>query len=432
MDANTVIDLTWLQSATLDDLKAAMRNPSQLVAVNALLQTPEGKEIASDMLNDPDYKPRPKNVAPSAEEAAQIAADVELAERQAAEAAEAAAAEVAVVEPPAPVVEPSSPPLPVEEKKKIVIDYQVTAEDGTTPIGRRTHIEGWTNEEVIEKLKNAHINAVRYAERVKKNQVRSIEVQTQQNQAHQKLQQDEAEANAAVEAAAKEQDPVKLKDAISKVTKVEKSAEELKQEARRKGQEIADLWMADHKEDFQPCQANAKILSVWLKENNLGLTYENLELAFKATETQLAKPVAQAVAEETPAPAASNTPAAASATPAAVPPSIPAPVAAVAEPASTPAPPDSQLAPAAPASTSAAAANSAPAARRPGVNGGIAPGSLSAQRPPSQPQPSTTTRAVLLKEIKSMPPEKFRAKLKNAEYVKQLRAAGIPVASTVA
>ncbi len=47
MNTDTVIDLAWLESATLDDLKFAMRNPLQLTTVNALLQTPEGKAIAS-------------------------------------------------------------------------------------------------------------------------------------------------------------------------------------------------------------------------------------------------------------------------------------------------------------------------------------------------------------------------------------------------
>src|ERR1700687_692067 len=176
MDVNTVIDMNWLESATLADLKSAMRNPSQLAAVNALLQTPEGKAIASEMLNDPDYIPKPRQAAPTAEEAAQIAADLAIANQQEAEAAAAKLAEATQ-----PKVEEAVQPA-AEEKKKIVLDYQVTAEDGT-PLGRPTHIEGWSWEEVSEKQKQAHINAVRYAERVKKNRVTSIEARTQQKQA---------------------------------------------------------------------------------------------------------------------------------------------------------------------------------------------------------------------------------------------------------
>ncbi len=424
MDVNTVIDLTWLESATLADLKSAMRNPSQLAAVNALLQTPEGKAIASEMLNDPDYVPKPRGATPTAEEAAQIAADLAIANQQEADAAAAKLTEAAQ-----PKVEEVVQPV-AEEKKKIVIDYQVTAEDGT-PLGRPTHIEGWSNEEVIEKLKAAHINAVRYAERVKKNRVTSIEARTQQKQAQESVQKAEQEASVAVEEAAKEKDPIKLKDAISKVSKADREAEIARATARAQGKVIVDAWIADHKEDFQPCEANSNIIGAWLAANQLELSYENLELAFVANETRLAKPVPQAPVVEAPAAAVANPPANASAVPAVATPSITAPLAASAETVLPPAVPVSQPASAAPESSSAAAPNAQPAARRPGVNGGIAPGSLSAQRPQTQQQPQTTTRAELLKDMKKMSPDELRKKLKNTEYVAKLRAAGIPVASNV-
>jgi hypothetical protein len=430
MNSNTVIDLAWLESATLEDLKSAMRNPSQLAAVNVLLQTPEGKAIASEMLNDPDYKPRPRQAAPTPEEAAQIAADTALAEQQAQEAA-ALAAEVPA--PPVPVVE-SAPAAPVaapveEEKKKIVLDYQATAEDGT-PIGRPTHIEGWSNEEVVEKLKAAHVNAVRYAERMKKNKVASVEARTQQKQDQERAEKLNQEASTAVEEATKEKDPIKLKDAIVKVSKADREAEIARESARAQGVVIANAWMADHKEDFQPCHANTEIIGKWLAANELDLSYENLELAFVANEIRLAKPV-QVPVEEVPAVVAANPPAAAPAVVAEVKPSITAPPAPVAEPVSTPAAPASQPAAAAPEVTPVAAPITQSATRKPGVNGGIVPGSLSAPRPQTQPQPQTTTRAELLKEMKAMSSDQLRKKLKNAEYTSKLRAAGIPVASNV-
>ena len=426
MDVNTVIDLTWLESATLADLKSAMRNPSQLAAVNALLQTPEGKAIASDMLNDPDYVPKPRGAAPTPEEAAQIAADLAIANQQEAEAAAAAAKLAEVVQ---PKVEEVVPSTPVEEKKKIVVDYQVTAEDGT-PLGRPTHIEGWSYDEVIEKLKAAHVNAVRYAERVKKNKVTSIEARTQQKQAEEQVQKSEQEASVAVEEAAKEKDPIKLKNAISKVSKADRDAEIARETAKAQGAVIGNAWMADHKEDFQPCEANAKIIGDWLATNQLELSYENLELAFVANETRLAKPVPQAPVVETPAAAVANPPANASAVPAVATPSITAPPTASAEPVLPPATQTSQPAVAASESTSAAAPNAQPAARRPGVNGSLPPGTMSAQRPVAQQQPQTT-RADLLKEMKKMSSDELRKKLKNTEYVSKLRAAGIPVASNV-
>src|SRR6202030_2948103 len=206
MDINTVIDMNWLESATLADFKAVLQmakfHPNKLAEVNALLATEEGKAIASEMLNDPDYVPKPRQVTPTPEEAAQIAADLAIANQQEAEAAAAAARLAEVAQ---PKVEEVVPPAPVEEKKKIVVDYQVTAEDGT-PLGRPTHIEGWSYDEVIEKLKAAHVNAVRYAERVKKNKVTSIEARTQQKQAEEQVQKSEQEASVAVEEAAKEKD----------------------------------------------------------------------------------------------------------------------------------------------------------------------------------------------------------------------------------
>ena len=429
MDLNTVIDLTWLESATLSDLKAAMRIPSQLAVVNALLQTPEGKAIASEMLNDPDYIPKPRQAAPTPEEAAQIAADLEVANRQEAEAAEAAKAAADLDAAAQPKVEEVVPP-PTEEKKKIVVDYQVTAEDGT-PIGRPTHIEGWTYEEVVEKQKAAHVNAVRYAERVKKNRVTSIEARTQQKQAQDLAQKSEEEASAAVEEASKEKDPIKLKDAIRKVSKVDRDVEIARQTAEAQGRVIGNAWLADHREDFQPCEANTKIIGDWLATNQLELSYENLELAFVANETRLAKPVPQAPVVEATAAVVANPPSDAPATSAAATPSITTPVAAAVEPVSTPVTQPSPAVVAAPESTSVAAPNAQPATRRPGVNGSLPPGTLTAARPVAQQQPQATTRAELLKDMKKMSSDELRKKLKNTEYVSKLRAAGIPVASNV-
>ena len=96
MDVNTVIDMNWLESATLADFKAVLQmakfHPNKLAEVNALLATEEGKAIASEMLNDPDYVPKSRQATPTPEEAAQIAADLAIANQQEAEAAAAAAA----------------------------------------------------------------------------------------------------------------------------------------------------------------------------------------------------------------------------------------------------------------------------------------------------------------------------------------------------
>lgn len=433
MDVNTVIDLEWLKSATYADMKsvlnASSRHPEMVATLNALLSTPEGRVIAYEMINDPDYIPVSKRVL-SPEDEAQRQLDLKTAEEQEA----AAAAVESVVE--APVVEvPVVPvPEPIAEKKKIVIDYQATAEDGT-PIGRPTHIEGWSWEEVSAKQRDAHVNAVRYAERVKRNKVQSIEAQTEIQQQTQKAQEAEQEANAAVQAAATEKDPAKLADAIRKVNKADRDGEDARKTAYERGRAIGKSWMADHKHDFQPCLANSKIINDWLTENNLVMSYENLELAFEAKRNELAKPVLQAPVQEAPVTEAPNASAVAPVAPAAAVVAPPAPIAPPAPAAAVPAavPPSatplvSQPAATAPSSTPAAAPIAQPAARRPGVNGGLQPGTLTAGRPAVVQNPQETSIADFRKQVDAMPAKEYRHKLTTSKQFRdQLRAAGIPV-----
>lgn len=414
MDINTVIDLPWLESATLDDLKTAMRQPHMLASVNALLQTPEGKTIAQDMLNDPDYIPKSKR-QPTQEELEQIALDTQRAEDQARTDEEVLAAQhaEAALNPPAPVTPP-------EERKKVVVDYQVTAEDGT-PIGRPTHIEGWDHAEVVEKLKNAHTHAVRYAERVKRNKIQSVESSTQQQQRTAQVQRLETEAQEAIAAAGK--DPAKLVDAVKKVSAAEREAEAQKQAALAEGRAIADVWKADHTDDFVPCEANSKFIGDWLVKNNRELSYENLELAYTATRHQLVKPVEEPIAA-----VASNVQPPAPAVVVADPPSITAPVAPAAAPVLNAAVQPVQPAPTATVPTPAAAPIAQPAARRPGVNGSLPPGTLTAVRPRIDRGPVVSTKAEMMAEIDAMSPKEYRYKVeKSPEFRARLEAAGIPV-----
>lgn len=403
------LDMDWLKSATLDDLTGAMRSgPQVLAAVNALLQTPEGKVIGQEMLNDPDYIPVSKRT-PDPEEAAQIAEDEARAAEQARIDEEAAAAD-ALVNPPA---------APAPERKKIVVNYQATTEDGT-PIGRPTHIEGWTWEEVSQKQQDAHVNAVRYAERVKKNRVQSVESTTQQTQRQAQVKQLEQDAQTAAAEAAK--DPSKLVDAVKKATAADREAEVERQAAIARGRAIADSWIKDHVDDFVPCDANSKLMGQWMQTNNLTLSYENLELAYTATKHQLVKPV------EDHAEAAPNTPPTAPAATAPATPSITAPVApaTVTEiPTETPV---VQPASTVPTTTPAAAPNAQPAARRPGVNGGLLPGTLTAVRPRVNQGPVVSTYDEMMREIDAMPAKEYRNKVeKDAKFRARLEAAGIRV-----
>lgn len=416
-----VMDITWLRSVTLSEFKAALKDPASQGPVSKLLRTPEGAAIAAEMINDPNYVPVSKRVAPSVEEMAQIVADNARADEAAVlDAAaptseEAAAALVTAAEP--AVVAPVEP-----VRVKIIRDYQVKDESGN-PIGRPTHLEAWTPEEMYAKYEAAHINAVRYAERIKKSRVVDVEGSTKKVQAEQAAFQSEAEAAIAVEVASK--DPSKLKDAISKVSKADREAEIARDTARMHGRIVAEAWMADHKEDFLPCDANRIIIGDWLKANNRELSYDNLELAFAANASRLAKPEYSAP-EETPAAPAANPPAVAPAVAVAATPAIPVPAAATAVSESTATVTAPQPASTATVSTPVAATNT-PAARRPGVNASLPPGSLSAQRPSESVISVASTRDQMLQEIKKMPRGEFGKKLKDANYVKRLKAAGIEV-----
>lgn len=439
------INLDWLKGADLEELKNAMRSGGAVLgAVNALLQTPEGKKIAYEMMNDPDYVPFSKRT-PDPDEAAQIAADQAEADRQA-QAAEAqrqadelaanAADASKAVETPTTVVPP------VEEKKKYVIDYQVTDEDSGRAIGRSTHFESFGTEVealrvFVEKLKAAHINAVRYAERIKTNRFKQSAASLEATERSVAATAAQAESDRLAAEAAKEQDPAKMQEAVKKAASAQRDADIARKAAIEHGRIIGQTWMEDHKHDFLPCDASTNILGKYLKDNNLVLSYDNLEKAFAAVKHQL-PPVTsdgqQGATTDVAIPAVTvdnsqSTAAAAAAAPAA---SIPPPAAAAAAPETTS---QSTVAPPAPPTTAQAstpaASNQTPAARKPAVNGSLQPGSLSAQRPSA----STTTqadpaqaRAQLLREIGKMDPAIYRKKLAtDKNFRERLIAAGIPV-----
>lgn len=452
---NTVIDLAWLESASLADLKAVLAmarvDASKLNAVNALLNTPEGQAISHEMLDDPNYVPKSQR-QPSAEEAAQIAADLAVAEQQAAEAEvvrlanEKAVADAAV----APVLEQvtaqartAAATEDAEALKhgiaihrdangsiiKLVKSYQVVDETTGRPIGRPTHLEAKSWIELATKDTAAHENAVRYAERVKKNLRSSSQAAAEVSQAEARFQQAEKEANEATQLVATEKDPIKVADAIRKVNVADRNREIAAKAAAEHGRIIAETWMADHTEDFLPCVANTTLIGQWLQANKLEATYENLERAFMATETRLAKPPAAVPVEAVPATVAPNPPAVVPVAPVTpVAPIVP-PVAPVATaPVSTVAPTPTPVAATTPAPTSAVAPIAQPAARRPAVNGSLPPGSMSAARPIEVPQTPEATRDQLLLAIKKMTPSEYRNKLQTKQFRDQLEAAGIQVA----
>lgn len=359
-----------IHSWTAEEMRNKRKNPAISAEIDAVLATPrEDQNIIDSVIVD--------NQAEIEAEAARVAAEAEAAQAAAAEAetarlaAEAETARLAQEEEAARLAA-----LPVK-KEKIVLDYQVHDENGN-PIGRKTHLEADSWQEMSEKQKTAHTEATRAYERLKKRQAVPRPKETPVTlmsdddaiAAANDLKSDDLER---VQAAQRKLDA----DAII-LERAEARAERL----RAREEQVAYLFMRDHLHDFNPCAANAQILSDYLKENELEWTLDNIEIAFAATEPQLA-PVRRAPAAPVIQPVVDNTPIPAATAPVVVP---PAPVA-------PPAPP--------------VAAPNAPAPVRKLADGGLIPGqTLTGSRP--VPKPLALTK----KDIAKMPPEEMRLKLR--------------------
>lgn len=334
----------------------------------------------------------------------------------AAQATEMAAAEP-VVEPAAPV----TPPPPVElEPTRIVREYQVRDEDGT-PIGRPTHLEARTMDEMLEKMQTAHENATRAFHRLKKQKLTFKNDKTILTP---------EQIQEAARVALESKDASKASDVIREVieTSYKQREEQLRQQKyEQDGVAISNTFMRRHLHDYNPCEANKLALGEYFRDHNLEFTLDNLEAAFQDLKEQGDKLASvESVATKTVVAAANPVAATTVATP--VTPVIPvAETPATVLVSETPAQPLEVVAPVVAATApTPAAPNQQPAARRPGVNGSLPPGTLSAQRP-GTPDPALA-RSEFLKVVKNMDAATMKAKLKNdPQFVKQLTAYGIKV-----
>ena len=305
------------------------------------------------------------NVANAEQEALRLAAEQKAAEEEAAR----VAAENARVEAERKAAEEAAKP------KKIVVDYQIKDEDGN-PIGRPTHLEATTEDEMRLKMIEAHTQATRAFHRLKKQKVQSLkEVNQQQTPSSPAM--SDVEMIAAIKDL-KSDDPQKALEAHRKLVKIEtdRATQEKERETAefQRQQDVSRKFLTAHKNDFNNCQANVNLIKDYFQENQLAWTLDNLEIAFHALESELAPVEKQRPVEPTPP---------ANPVPAVVPPAAPtvppaAPV--VPTPAAAPV---VQPTPPAPA-TATPPANPAPAAPRPGVNGGLVPGQGSS-RPVAKP-----------------------------------------------
>jgi hypothetical protein len=333
----------------------------------------------------------------------------------------AAQAQAMVAEQPAVAVAEPVVEAPAPERKKIVREYQVRDEDGT-PIGRPTHLEAWSPEEMLDKMQTAHENATRAFHRLKKQKL------TFKNNEPQPLLTPEEIASAA-EQALQEKDPKKAQDTMREIIKKEFSAAEQKLQEQRlylQGQAIGNTFKSNHLYDFNSCEANFKAIVDYLSSQSMDFTLDNVEAAFAILNEQgKFVPVEKHWSERKAVEVVNPTPVAAVAAPVAQ--AIPAAEPAAAVTASVV---PQTTAPSQPVAettvTTPVAPNQQPATRRLGVNGSIAPGTLSAQRP-GTPEPALA-RKEFLKTVRDMKPEVMKAKLKNdPQFVKQLESYGIKV-----
>ena len=238
-----------------------------------------------------------------------------------------------------------------------------------------------------------------------------------------------AQIQEAASKALEAKDAKSAEEIVRSILKTDFAQQELDIQQRKEyaeGQVITAKFLRRHVRDYNPCQANYEALVEYLTTNQMDFTLDNLEAAFTDLLEQGDKLAPfEGTTASVPAAAAPITPAAAPA-PAASAAVLPPAVEVVLEPA-TPAQSAaiSQPAAVATAPTPVPAANPQ-GTRRPGVNGAIAPGTLSAQRP-GTPDPALDRKA-FLKTVKAMTPEVMKAKLKHdPQFVKQLVAYGIKV-----
>jgi hypothetical protein len=339
----------------------------------------------------------------------------------------AAQAEVAAATPPAtaPVAEPVASPA-TAERKKIVREYQVRDEDGN-PIGRPTHLEAWSAEEMIEKMQTAHENATRAFHRLKKQKL-----QFNEKEQNRLLTPEEIKAAAAKALEAKDAtEAEKIVRSVLDSTFKQKELELQQQREFQEGVKIGNEFVMRHLYDFNACRANMVALGEYLKEHGLDFTLDNLEVALVDLQEQGDKlaPVQRRAEAQRPVEQATNTPVTTAAPTVAAPAELPpaAPAAATATVVAQPTVEQTASQPAVAATvTTPVVANQPTTTRRPGVNGSLPPGTMSANRP-SAVDPAQA-RKEFMRELKTMDPQVMRKKLAtDPQFVKQLQTYGIRI-----
>jgi hypothetical protein len=390
-----------------EELKKKMSTPEGIVEINRALQATEETPVVT-----PEEAAAKEAADKTAQEAAAKAAAEAQAAEEAARVVEAAARAIEVVAKPWEAEDASYAVYGIHVTRdaegkilRIVQEYQVKDETGN-PIGRPTHLEAKTWPEFIAKKDECHVQATRAFNRLKTQKVTFRQQQPTEPEYKPVTDEDMAallkdlkgDDSAKAVAAAR-------KIAGSEVAKDREAAREA--EAKAKGKQIGFEFMQRHVKDFNPCKANSDLIGKYLEENQLEFTLDNLEIAFIALEHELAPVVVPASRVEVPP--VDNPPAT-------VPQALPAvqhPAAELAaRQAAAAAPPAAPVPPA-----TLPADNTPPATPRPGINGGLEPGSLSAQRPTVSGEPKYTREGIL-----KMDKEKLKRLVKDPKSRAEINA----------
>jgi hypothetical protein len=390
-----------------EELKKKMSTPDGLAEINRALQATEETPVVT-----PEEVAAKEAADKAAQDAAKAAADAQAAE-EAARVVEATARATEVVVKPWEAEDASYAVYGIHVTRdvegkilRIVQEYQIKDETTGVPIGRPTHIEARTWAEFIAKKDECHVQATRAFNRLKTQKVSF----KQQQPAEPEYKPLTDEDMAALVKDLKGDDPAKAvaaarKIAGSEVAKDRQAAHEAEVKAR--GKQIGYEFMQRHVKDFNPCKANSDLIGKYLEENQLEFTLDNLEIAFIALEHELA-PVA-VPASRVEVPPVDNPPVPVpQALPAVQHPSaeLAARQAAAAAPPAAPVPP-----------VTLPADNTPPATPRPGINGGLEPGSLSAQRPTVSGEPKYTREGIL-----KMDKEKLKRLVKDPKSRAEINA----------
>ncbi len=292
---------------------------------------------------------------------------------------------------------------------KVVQNFQVKDEAGK-PVGRPTRFETSDLGGLLLKNNESYTQAVRAFDRLK---TQKVSFKNQAEIPISKPLTDEEMAQAIKDL--KSSDEAKAIAAARKISGSEVAKAELKAheaEVQAQGKATAYDFMKHHIHDFNPCQANSDIIGKYLEDNQLEYTVDNLELAFLAKENELAPVIPKEPVRPTP-PVVNPLPASeVSASKMrkvvitkgeAYPTPEPGETLLIIEkePVVVPAPPAVPATPAPPA----VPVNPELPASRPGVNGGIAPGSLSGTKPVIS--TGKLTKAAIL-EMAKKEPAKFK------------------------